>query len=56
MTLYCVICKTVNGDHPWIEIVTEFQAIAEQEVKFQIDQGVFAQMVEKQLNLYPVRK
>jgi len=55
MTLYAVICMT-DQNNPWLEIITEFKCIADSECSHQQRKGIKAIVVEKQLNLYPVKR
>lgn len=53
MILYIVLCITKNGKNPWVELVTDKKPVAELYQKINIDKGLFAVVVEKQLNQMP---
>ena len=52
MILYCVLVTT-KQNQPFVEVVTDKKPVAELYQKINIDKGLFAVVVEKELNRLP---
>jgi hypothetical protein len=55
MVVYCVLCTT-KQKNPFIELVTEIKAVADQVCEMHQEKGLFAIVVEKKLNRFPEKR